>query len=175
MIFFPHENFFPKWLLIKYPASSIRVNIVITMSSYLSLSAVCTSTLTQLSHLSIHFIIRAVQSAKTSSTDNVAPLVWRQNPDFEVNLAKNQLLTTYIPRLLIKFADWDPQAIRLMYCFHRSRQRADLGIWYDCGVDLHLILDGRFELRCPWLNLTDRGQYRTRLTFSTTSKIHLVS
>ena len=54
-----------------------------------------------------------------------------------------------------------------MYCFHRSRLRADLEILYDRGVDFRLILDGWFVLGCPWLNLTDRGQYQTGLIFST--------
>ena len=63
----------------------------------------------------------------------------------------------------------------LMYCFHRSRLRADLGILYDRGVDFCLILDGRFVLGWPWLNLTDRGQYQTGLIFSTTTTILLVS
>ena len=59
----------------------------------------------------------------------------------------------------------------LMYSFHRSRLRADLEILYDRGVDFHLILDGRFVLGCPWLNLTGRGQYQTGLIFSTTTMI----
>ena len=52
--------------------------------------------------------------------------------------------------------------------------RADLGILYDRGVDFYFILDGQFVLGCPWLNLTDRGQYQTGLIFSTTTKILLV-
>ena len=65
----------------------------------------------------------------------------------------------------------------LMLGFHRSRLSYDLEILYDRGVVTvvsSLILDGRFVLGCPWLNLTDRGQYQTRLIFSTASKIHLV-
>ena len=62
-----------------------------------------------------------------------------------------------------------------MLGFQRSRLSYDLEILYDRGVVCSLILDGRFVLGCPWLNLTDRGQYQTRLIFSTTSKIHLVS
>ena len=64
--------------------------------------------------------------------------------------------------------------IFLMLGFHRSRLSYDLGILYDRGIVSSLILDGRFVLGCPWLNLTDRGQYQTRLIFSTASKIHLV-
>ena len=65
-------------------------------------------------------------------------------------------------------------ASTLMLGFHRSRLRADLEILYDRGVVCSLILNGRFVLGYPWLNLTDRGQYQTRLIFSTTSKIQLV-
>ena len=61
-----------------------------------------------------------------------------------------------------------------MLGFHRSGLIADLEILYDRGVDFRLILDGWFVLGCPWLNLADRGQYQTRLIFSTTSKIYLV-
>ena len=61
-----------------------------------------------------------------------------------------------------------------MLGFHRSQLRADLRILYDRGVDFCLILDGGFVLGCPWLNLTDRGQYQTRLIFSTTTMILLV-
>ena len=61
-----------------------------------------------------------------------------------------------------------------MLGFHRRRLSYDLEILYDRGVDFSLILDGRFVLGCPWLNLTDRGQYQTRLIFSMTSKIYLV-
>ena len=62
----------------------------------------------------------------------------------------------------------------LMLGFHRSRLSYNLEILYDRWVVSSLILDGRFVLGCPWLNLTDRGQYQTRLIFSTASKIHLV-
>ena len=56
-----------------------------------------------------------------------------------------------------------------MLGFHRSRLRADLEILYDRGVDFPLILDGRLVLGCPWLNLTDRGQYLLRPVRSTWS------
>ena len=62
----------------------------------------------------------------------------------------------------------------LMLGFHRSWRSYDLEILYDRGVVSSLILDGRFVLGCPWLSLTDRGQYQTLLIFSTASKIHLV-
>ena len=61
-----------------------------------------------------------------------------------------------------------------MLGFHRSQLSYDLEILYDRGVDFPLILDGRLVLGCPWLNLTDRGQYQTCLILSTASKIYLV-
>ena len=60
---------------------------------------------------------------------------------------------------------------QVMYCFHRSRLRADLGILYDRGVEFYLILDGQFVLGCPLLNLTNRGQYQTGLTFKVSMEI----
>ena len=53
----------------------------------------------------------------------------------------------------------------LFPCFQRNRQRANLKILYDRGVNFPFILDGRFVLGCPWLNLTDCGQYQTSLIF----------
>ena len=62
----------------------------------------------------------------------------------------------------------------LVLGFHRSQLSYDLEILYDCGVVSSLVLDGRFVLGCPWLNLTDREQNQKRLIFSTASKIHLL-